>query len=353
MLRIKSCHALSTALAAALLPACAVDSDPHAHEPILVTIEGPAITDGLDTDRTSGALKADEPFERLAVLYDAPDPTALEISTSIDGESWSELGVPIVTFSEEGAYVANLDLVEPAQFYRYRIRDLAIAPTFIAFDAIAQIPIPEEGEPAGELTADDEEEELRLARQLPEEYPGIGRSASGISTRIGSVTVHGRDEWNARAPRCITSMTADRVTIHHTVTPTNDSLSPQARLRQIQNFHMDSRGWCDIGYNFLVSRDGRLWRGRGSTRLGAHVANNNTGNVGISFMGTHTSVKITDRQMCNAAKLLSWLDVHRPAVSLTRSDIKGHRQYGDTSCPGTSLYGQLDRLVRVSKNGCP
>jgi hypothetical protein len=329
-----------------------VDGDIHEHEPVLTVIEGQSITDSLDVDRTSPALEAEKPFERLAVLFDAPDPTALEIATSADGSTWSDFAVPIVVFAEEGAHVANLDLVEPAKFYKYRIRDLAIAPTFVAFSPIEIIPIAEEGEVA-DIIDDEEAELLAQAQPLPEQFEGFGSTGSGISTRIGNVTVHGRDEWNARAPRCVSSMTPNRVTIHHTVTPTNDSLSPQARLRQIQSFHMNSNGWCDIGYNFLVSRDGRLWRGRGSTRLGAHVANNNTGNVGISFMGTHTSVTITNRQMCNTAKLLAWLDVHRPAIALNRSDIKGHRQYGDTACPGTALYNQLDRLVRWSRNGCP
>jgi hypothetical protein len=349
-LRNKVCYALGTIF----LSACGVQTDEHEHEPILVTIEGPSITEALDTDRVSEALEAEAPFERLAVLYDAPDPTALELSTSPDGNDWTEFAVPIVTFAEEGAHVANLDLVEPARFYRYRIRDLAIAPTFIAFDTIETMPIPEAGDPPPADLADEEEMELlALAEALPEQDEGFGSTKSGISTRIGNVTVHSRAAWNARAPNCISSTTPNRVTIHHTVTPTRDSLSPQARLRQIQNFHMNSRGWCDIGYNFLVSRDGRLWRGRGSTRLGAHVANNNSGNVGISFMGTHTNTTITNKQMCNTAKLLSWLDVHRPAVSLNRSDVKGHRQYGGTSCPGNSLYGQLDRMVRWAKNGCP
>jgi hypothetical protein len=335
-----------------LLSACAVEGDIHEHEPVLVTLEGPAITETLDVDRASDALEAEKPFERLAVLFDAPDPTALEISTSADGNVWSDFAVPIVVFAEEGAHVANLDLPVAAKFYRYRIRDMSIAPTYVAFSPIDVIPIAEEGEVPDIIDAE-EAELLGQAKALPEEFEGFGSTSSGISTRIGNVTVHGRDAWNARAPRCVSSMTPTRVTIHHTVTPTNDSLSPQARLRQIQSFHMNSNGWCDIGYNFLVSRDGRLWRGRGSTRLGAHVANNNTGNVGISFMGTHTSVAITNRQMCNTAKLLAWLDVHRPAIALNRTDIKGHRQLGDTACPGTTLFGQLDRMVRWSRNGCP
>jgi hypothetical protein len=129
-------------------------------------------------------------------------------------------------------------------------------------------------------------------------------------------------------------------------------LSPQARLRQIQSFHMFTRGWCDIGYQYLISRDGRVWRGRGGSRLGAHVANNNTGNVGISFMGTHTSTRPTATQECQAAKLLSYLHRTWPAVALNRTDVKGHRQYGGTSCPGAALYNRIGAIVTKARNGC-
>jgi hypothetical protein len=150
----------------------------------------------------------------------------------------------------------------------------------------------------------------------------------------------------------MSSMTPNRATIHHTVTPTNDSLTVPQRLRQIQAFHMSSNGWCDIGYNYLVSRDGRVWRGRGATRVGAHVANANTGNVGISFIGTYTSTAPTETQMCNTARLLRRLHMDHSALALTRTDVKGHRQQGATSCPGDALYARIEKILRKARNGC-
>jgi len=143
-----------------------------------------------------------------------------------------------------------------------------------------------------------------------------------------------------------------RATIHHTVTPTKDSLTPPQRLRQIQRFHQVSRGWCDIGYNYLVSRDGRVWRGRGATTVGAHVSNSNTGNIGISFMGTYITTAPTETQMCQAAKLLRRLHEDFGGVSLNRTDVKGHRQFGGTSCPGDALMARIDKILRKARNGC-
>jgi len=165
--------------------------------------------------------------------------------------------------------------------------------------------------------------------------------------------VYSRADWGARKPRCSSgTQTPVRATIHHTVTPTNDSMTPQARLRQIQAFHMFTQGWCDIGYNYLVSRDGRIWRGRGATTVGAHVDNFNTGNVGISFIGTYTATAPTETQMCQVAKLLRRLHEDFSGISLNRTDVKGHRQLGSTSCPGNALYNRIDKILRKARGGC-
>jgi hypothetical protein len=72
-------------------------------------------------------------------------------------------------------------------------------------------------------------------------------------------------------------------------------------------YHQNVQGWCDIGYHFLVSRDGRLWEGRKMNTLGTHVANNNTGNLGISFMGPHTTTSAIGTQVSNVGKLVKGL----------------------------------------------
>lgn len=172
--------------------------------------------------------------------------------------------------------------------------------------------------------------------------------SQGLS--VGGVGVNTRADWSARAPRCVSSHSPSRITIHHTVTPTNDSLSPQARLRQIQSFHQDVRGWCDIGYQFLVSRDGRLWEGRGATRLGAHVANANSGNVGISVMGTYTSTQPTEPQLDRIATLVRGLH-SQYGIAINSDRIKGHRNFGGTSCPGDALYAKLGTIRSRASSG--
>ena len=46
-------------------------------------------------------------------------------------------------------------------------------------------------------------------------------------------------------------------------------------------------GWSDIGYNWLIGEDGRVYEGRGWTTVGAHAPNYNSLSTGISFMGSY------------------------------------------------------------------
>jgi hypothetical protein len=341
------------ALFAVVLCACSDSSiddagDDHSNE--RVVLEGQEIIDLLGDDLVSDPVRTDEGFRRLGFLWDAAGEHAFEVRTSLDGLVWSSWRAPDVVSAEDAAHAGHVDALstigpegtlesDPRAFW-YQLRATAdgALPTFIVVEPVTDIP---------PLVVEDV--------QLPEteaETPGV-IAADVRGTPIGSITIYSRADWGARAPRCASgSQTPTRATIHHTVTPTNDSMSPQARLRQIQAFHMNTRGWCDIGYNYLMSRDGRVWRARGAQTVGAHVANANTGNVGISVMGTYTSTAPTETQMCSAAKLLRRLNMDFSGIALNRTDVKGHRQFGGTVCPGDALYSRIDKILRKARGGC-
>ena len=114
--------------------------------------------------------------------------------------------------------------------------------------------------------------------------PQVGLAREALRAELRTLGVRDRASWGARATRCTgLDPVKTRMAIHHTATPSGGD--PGSRLRGIQAYHMDTNGWCDIGYHFLVSLDGTLWEGRELELLGTHVAANNTGNIGISFIG--------------------------------------------------------------------
>lgn len=84
-----------------------------------------------------------------------------------------------------------------------------------------------------------------------------------------------RDEWLAQPPNDVLAdliLPVNRVIITHTAT---DSCETQAqctlRVRLMQTYHMESKNWDDIGYNFMVGGDGDVYEGRGWDKQGAHT----------------------------------------------------------------------------------
>lgn len=156
-----------------------------------------------------------------------------------------------------------------------------------------------------------------------------------------------RAAWGARNPDkvCGTAHSPAWITIHHTVTPTRDSVSVEQRLRGIQTFHIDTRGWCDIGYHFLVGQNGRVYQGiSDERRTGIHVGGNNTNNVGVSYLGTYTSDIPSDGMFNAGGEIVRWLtDTYR--IARTRERIRGHREWGSTECPGNALYPRLQTII--------
>jgi hypothetical protein len=164
-----------------------------------------------------------------------------------------------------------------------------------------------------------------------------------------------RVQWGARSPELICSAPVQpyRASVHHTASPSDDGGDPALRMRQIQAFHMDTRGWCDIGYHFVVSQSGQIFEGRlDETRPGAHVGGENSGNIGVSMIGNFDVEQVSATQFNGLIRIYVW--IHQTyQIPLDHEHIKGHQEWPNqsTSCPGANLLSRLDELyTRVEAN---
>lgn len=138
-----------------------------------------------------------------------------------------------------------------------------------------------------------------------------------------------RGEWGARGPRSRSRVNWSQRTefvVHYSEGPTDQS------VRSIQDFHMDGRGWADIGYNFLVDVDGRIYEGRGWLVVGAHAPDHNTSGIGVCMIGRDGDAT------ADAKRSIRWVydeAVRRKGGGLAKL---GHRDVYATSCPGDQLY---------------
>ena len=127
--------------------------------------------------------------------------------------------------------------------------------------------------------------------------------------------------------------------IHCTATPWDwrKGDSSEQRVAAIRQMHIRERGWRDIGYHWLIDRDGTILPGRKETEIGAHVAGHNTGSLGVSLFGGITS-KPRDPFLKNftARQEVALLDLLADIRDRTKiTSIRGHNQVdAGKACPG-------------------
>ncbi len=146
--------------------------------------------------------------------------------------------------------------------------------------------------------------------------------------------------------------------VHHTVNANGYRAEDvPAILRGIYAYHTRSRGWSDIGYNYLVDRFGRIWEGRfgGVDRpvVGAHTLGYNDDSFAMSAIGNYDITKPSRAMVQAYGALFAWkLSLHGVDASSTKQyvtsryfqAINGHRDAGQTACPGKYLYAKLPRI---------
>jgi uncharacterized protein with LGFP repeats len=172
-----------------------------------------------------------------------------------------------------------------------------------------------------------------------------------------------RKQWGADeslGDQCwepIYGRSAKMVFVHHTVNSNNYSRSDgKAIVRSILAYHTQSRGWCDIGYNYLIDRYGQIYVGRaGGPRLpvrGAHAGDYNTNSVGVSLIGNFEEARPTKRIKHALVRFIGWRlgTSYVPAHGKVKlhgkrfNRISGHRDADATACPGKYVYRWLPRL---------
>jgi hypothetical protein len=112
--------------------------------------------------------------------------------------------------------------------------------------------------------------------------------------------------------------------------------------REIQQVHMQGRNFQDIGYHFLIGREGRVYEGRSLAVHGAHVKEHNAGTLGIALLGNYEELEPTAEQIQRLRWLISTLMANHPLTHLA-----GHRDFlpGKTVCPGKNLAALLPKLA--------
>ena len=131
----------------------------------------------------------------------------------------------------------------------------------------------------------------------------------------------------------------NRLIIHCSATPEGKDFT----VEQIREWHLQ-RGFTDIGYHYVIYRDGSVHKGRDEKMAGAHTYGYNLNSIGICYIGGMDSSNKnpkdtrTHEQKIALRELLKLLRKKYPEAT-----IHGHREFAAKACPCfdvTSEYGR-------------
>jgi N-acetyl-anhydromuramyl-L-alanine amidase AmpD len=129
----------------------------------------------------------------------------------------------------------------------------------------------------------------------------------------------------------------DLIVIH----ATDSKPSMNIGVKEIREWHLD-RDWKDIGYHFVIRRDGTLEVGRQLETIGSHVLGHNDNSIGIALVGGMSEegldeVNFTMEQYITLDMLITDL-----RMRFTSARVTGHYEFSTKTCPMFNVQAFLD-----------
>lgn len=182
------------------------------------------------------------------------------------------------------------------------------------------------------------------AKPLPKYEPLPPRPTPSPLPAPGPAGVLPRSAWASAGvipARMNRMLPVQRITIHHDgmpPVPLRTRGDVAARIDQIRLSH-NQRGWGDIGYHFVIDPAGNVWEGRPLAWQGAHVGNQNEGNLGVLVLGNFQEQRPTGAQVGALDDFVrDMMRTYRVPVGRVHT----HRELAKTECPGRNLQPHIN-----------
>jgi hypothetical protein len=307
---------------------------------------------------TSDAIAAGQLFDRVGLhwltIAGAQDSVALQLRTSADAHTWGDWIDLENDFDMEdhdsGERFATPQLtVGDARFAQYRVWLLGGDPgalvrvglTFMDVTDLNQGPV------------------ARLVNDVVGAFRDLGTSYADAAP-VGASKVLTRQDWGADESLFFWTPEYQRVQkaiVHHTAGDDGGS-NVAATIRAIYYYHAVTRGWGDIGYNYLVDRFGNIWTGRvgGDHVIAGHAYGWNNGSFGVAAIGTYTSTQPTSAMVGAIANIIA-LKFTQFGIQPYGNDTFTHKEqrtdgtWIDVTSNPPNVQGHRDANYIVGKSG--
>lgn len=122
----------------------------------------------------------------------------------------------------------------------------------------------------------------------------------------------------------------NKVIVHCSATPNHRDI----KTDEIRRWHVEDNGWDDIGYHYVIERDGSINNGRPVSKKGAHCYGQNHDSIGICLVGND---QFMPKQFLALQALYDVLKNIFPILK-----VYGHRDFTDKkTCPNFSVKDVL------------
>lgn len=128
----------------------------------------------------------------------------------------------------------------------------------------------------------------------------------------------------------------DKIIIHCSATPEGRDVKTET----IRQWHL-KRGWSDIGYHYVIELDGKIVSGRPLERVGAHCRGENTGSIGICYVGGVNEEMIPKDTRTEAQRAALHSLLFDLTDNFANATIHGHNEFSSKACPSFNVQTEL------------
>lgn len=130
----------------------------------------------------------------------------------------------------------------------------------------------------------------------------------------------------------------DKIIIHCSATPEGRDFT----VAQIRQWHL-ARNFSDIGYHYVIYRDGTVHTGRSEDKIGAHTTGYNSHSIGICYIGGNATDGKTPKDTRTTAQRKALVRlVARLRKKYPGASIHGHNEFANKACPSFIVKNDPD-----------
>ena len=116
-------------------------------------------------------------------------------------------------------------------------------------------------------------------------------------------------------------------------------------VAEIRRWHVEGRGWSDIGYHFYIDLYGEIHKGRDIAKIGAHTKGQNRNSIGLCYCGGVEADGKTPKDTRNEEQKQALICVLRTLKAMyPNAVIHSHRDFANKACPSFDATNEYENL---------